>query len=209
MTNWAALRTELANLRDRQPNPLTGYPDPRAEDHSLPARIRLAAWAADEAEQLHRRFGTNVTLTVGAMAYPDPQDTPGYEAPAEPASPDELTVALATPLTIRSGHHESTRLLVTNHTGTVMRIQGAPPAVISDPDTGRAVGGYSGAVAAVLIIHSIPPSATTPLPLLVATTSHVAALGYAIPPGRWTIHTTLTLIGHRTVRTPPLPLIIN
>lgn len=209
MTEWAALRIELAGLRDRQPNPLTGYPNPRAEDHSLPARIRLAAWAADEAEQLHRRFGTNVTLTVGAMAYPDPQDTPVHEAPAGPASPDELTVALATPLTIRSGHHESTRLLVTNHTDNVINVQGAPPAVITDPDSGQAVGGYAGAVAAVLIIHSIQPGATVPLPLLVATTSHVAALGYAIPPGRWTIHTTLALYGDRTVRTPPLPLTIN
>jgi hypothetical protein len=47
------------------------FPDPRdQEGRPPPYRIRVAAWAVAVAEDLHRRFGDNVRLTVGSLPYP-------------------------------------------------------------------------------------------------------------------------------------------
>ena len=47
-------------------------------------RIRLAAWAATTAEELHQRFGADVELTMGALRYPQrtPAGSPGQSSRA-------------------------------------------------------------------------------------------------------------------------------
>jgi hypothetical protein len=209
MTVWDLLRAEITRLRDERPSPLKAHPDPRGDDHPLPAHVGLAAWASGEAERLHRRFGDDVILTVGAMSYPDATDQPAGEQPADIAPPDELAVALDAPLTVHSGHDDTARLLITNHTNGVMRVNGGLTAVVTEPGSGRVVGGYAGFLTLQLITYTIQPAATVPVPLLVGTTSKVAALGYAIPPGHWNMHTTLSLGDGRRLRTPALPITIN
>jgi hypothetical protein len=209
MTVWDSLRAEIARLRDERPSPLKAHPDPRRDDHPLPVHVGLAAWASGEAERLHRGFGDDVVLTVGAMSYPDATDQPADEQPADIASPQELTAGLDAPLTVHSGHDDSAQLLVTNHTNDVLHVNGGLTAVVTEPGSGRVVGGYTGFLTMQLTTYGIRPAATVPIPLLVGTTSRIAALGYAIPPGRWTMHTTLDLGDGRRLRTPALPLTID
>ncbi len=209
MTVWDDLGTEIVRLRDARPTPLSGYPDPRGDEQALPVQINLAAWASDEAAQLHRRFGDDVRLTVGAMSYPAAQDLPLFEEPADDASPDEVTFDLAEPLTIRSGHSETTQLLVTNHTDTdIVLTTGQLTGIVTDPDTGHPVGTAAGFMTLQLITRGIEPAATVAIPLRIGTASRVAALGHAIPPGQWTLHTTVG-VGGRRLRTPPFPLTIT
>jgi len=71
MVVWDDLKVVLARLRGQQPGTLIGYPDPQgARRRQPPFRIELAPWAATTAEELHRQFGDNVDLTVGALPYP-------------------------------------------------------------------------------------------------------------------------------------------
>jgi hypothetical protein len=68
---WDELRGVLARLRDEQPGVLMMYAMPEADEGGpSPFVIRLAPWAAATAAELHRQFGDDVELTVGAPPHP-------------------------------------------------------------------------------------------------------------------------------------------
>jgi hypothetical protein len=76
---WDALKLQLVRLRDMQPGPLLEYPMPEVgAGREPPFTIGLQPWATAAAEELHRQFGDNVTLTVGVLSYPPgtPQPRP-------------------------------------------------------------------------------------------------------------------------------------
>ncbi|MFZ0164826.1 MAG: hypothetical protein WAL12_14690, partial [Trebonia sp.] len=108
MTVWDELKVVLVRLREEQPGVLMSFPMPEVDEGRVPPfRIGLAPWAVTTAEELHRQFGDDVELTVGALPYP-----PGAQPRPRPVTtplPDlldsrEITVELDGPAVVRSGH---------------------------------------------------------------------------------------------------------
>jgi hypothetical protein len=93
MAAWDDLKVTLARLRDQQPGTLMRYPMSEVDEgRQPPFRITLAPWATAAAEDLHRRFGDNVDLTVGALPYPPGrrrERLPAADQPAEVLDPQE------------------------------------------------------------------------------------------------------------------------
>jgi hypothetical protein len=222
MATWDELKVVLVRLREEQPGVLLMYPtlelDPGRVPPVPPFGIGLAPWAAATAAELHRQFGDDVELTVGALPYP-----PGTQPRPRPTTtplPDlldsrEITVELDGPAVVRSGHTSRHSLLVRNLSGRELQIatNGQVTAVVVDPQTGEVVGGFSGAQALPLVIFRVAAGATEPIPLLIDTASYTPRLGYVVPAGEWGIQATLTLGLHPrdspSRRTPILPLSIT
>jgi hypothetical protein len=195
---WDELKVVLARLRDEQPAALMLYPMPEVDEgRQPPFVIRLAPWAAATAAELHRQFGDDIELTVGALAYP-----PGRQPPRPPAAgpapdlldPHEIAAELDGPASVGSGHNLLHGLLLRNLTGRELQIatNGQVTAVVVDPHTGEVVGGFSGLQNRPLIMFNVAPGQTGRIPLLIGTASCTPRLGYAIPPGDWGIYATLT-----------------
>lgn len=223
MTVWDELKVILARLRDEQPGALTGFPMPEVDrDRQPPFHIVLAPWAASIAAELHREFGDDVDLTVGALPYPpgrqpqrQPQRPPATSQAPSLLDPDEMAAELDGPATVRSGHTLQHGLLLRNLTGHAVQIatNGGLTAAVVDPATGETVGGFAGFQTAPLVTFGLTPGKTTRIPLLIGTTSTTPTLGYAIPPGTWGIQAALTLgpdpRDSPRRRTPVFPLTIT
>jgi hypothetical protein len=219
---WDELKAVLIRLCDEQPGVLMGSPtlelDPGRVPPVPPFRIGLAAWAAATAAELHRQFGDDIKLTVGALPYP-----PGAQPRPRPATTPlpglldsrEITAELDGPAVVRSGHTLRHSLLVRNLSGRDLQIatNGGVTAAVVDPQTGEVVGGFSGWQTAPLVIFRLAAGATEPIPLLIGTASSTPRLGYVVPAGEWGIQATLTLGPHPSNsprrRTPILPLTIT
>ena len=219
MAAWDELKVVLVRLRDEQPGVLLAYPTPEADAGRVPPfKIRLAPWAATTAGELHRQFGDDVELTVGALPYSPGRQPRPRRAPASLPGlldPHEITAELDGPAVVRSGHTLRHGLLVTNLTGQVLTIatNGQLTAVVVDPQTGQAVGGYAGAQTLAGIFFRVAAGATERIPLLIGTASFSPELGYVVPAGRWGLQVPLgltpdTRTPHRR-RTPVLPLTIT
>lgn len=220
MAVWDELKVVLARLLDQQPGTLTLSPSLDVDEgREPPFTIQLAPWATAAAEELHRQFGDDIELTVGALPYP-PAGQPTRPAatvgpPADLLDPHEIAAELADPAVVRSGHTLQAGLLLHNLTGRELQIatNGQVTAAVVDPPTGEVVGGYAGFQHLPLIIFRVAPAQTERIPLLIGTASATPRLGYAIPPGDWGIQATLTLGPHPRDsprrRTPILPLTIT
>lgn len=214
MTTWDDLKPVLIRLAAADPMPLISWPDPgHDDDREPPFAVALEPWAAQVAQQLHERFGGDLQLTVGALRYPEcvPM-VPLEAAPQVPElDPEQLTVALDGPLTVRSGEMAHHGLLVHNlgRHDVLIGTTGELIADVVDPATGDVVGGYSGAVRLMLQIFTVAPDKQERIPMLVATASLVPDLGYAIPPGQWGVRATLDPAAGSPVRTPSLPLTVT
>src|SRR5215475_643505 len=222
MAVWDELRATLARLRDEQQWTLLEFPDPLCEQAQPPPyQITLAPTAVAVAEDLHRRFGNSVRLTVGGLPYP-----PGRERdrlldhllrhpPGELLGQREAEVRLDGPAAVRSGQTLRHGLLLRNLTDRVLLIatNGNLTAVVVDPRTGQVVGGFAGAQTMPLIMFPVSPGDTERIPLLIGTASFRPDLGYAVPPGSWGIEVPLTVQRDPEVRdqrrTPVLPLTVT
>ena len=217
MAVWGELKVVLAQLCDEQPGVLTGWPNLVVEQVP-PFGIMLAPWATATAAELHRQFGGDVQLTVGALPYP-PGRPPRWphvtERPAELLSPQQATAELDGPAVVRSGHTLRHGLLLRNLTGAELQIatNGQVTAAVVDPKSGEPVGGYSGFQHVPLIIFRVAPEQTGRVPLLIGTASSTPRIGYTIPAGSWGTQATLTLgpdpRHSPRRRTPVLPLTIT
>jgi hypothetical protein len=222
VTAWDELKPVLARLRDEQPGVLARYPvlDSDLVERTPPIRIALHPWAADAAEELYRRFGDNVELTVGFLPYPPgrPSRWRRQGVPVQPPpllDPHEVTVALDERAVVSSGHTLHRYLTVHNLTGSELQLatNGWVTAVVVDPQSREMVGGFSGLQIVPLKIFRVPPRGSTRIPLLIGTASSRLQLGYAVPSGEWGIQVTLTLGPHPIDsprrRTPILPLTVT
>lgn len=218
MAAWDELKVILARLQDEQPEALRQFPSPEVDEgRQPPFEIRLAPWATVIAEDLHRRFGDDVRVIVGALAYPldsRPRRRPLAAGPAAELLDPQVEAELGGPATVRSGQTLHHGLLITNHTSQQLQIatNGMVTAAVVDPATGEVVGGYAGFQTLPLVWFRVSPGATQRIPLLIGTASSAPRLGYAIPPGAWGIQVTLQLgdypSSHYYRRTPVLPLTV-
>lgn len=99
---WERLKPALRRLVAQIDSPLQSYPDPDVDTARIPPfTISLWPWAVDAAADLHHRFGSDVDLTVGAMAYPagtvDHTDGPGSGGPTCPPPPPSSSPSPSTP----------------------------------------------------------------------------------------------------------------
>jgi hypothetical protein len=214
MATWDDLKEDLFRLREHNPGALAGYPDPNVDrDRQPPFRVSLAPWATDVAEDLHRRFGSDVALVVGALNYPScTLHRPFHELPTvSDLDSAELTAELDGPLVIRSGHTERHGLLVHNASEHEVSIStnGQLTAVVVDLATGSLIGGFTGAHRLPMVMFRVTPRATQRIPLLVGTASFVPDLGYATPPGQWALQVTMDVGGLRPARILPLPFTVT
>jgi hypothetical protein len=221
MAAWDELKVVLVRLREEQPGVLLMYPtlelDPGRVPPVPPFGMWLATWGATTAEELHRQFGDDVELRVGALPYPprpEPHPRPTAAPPADLLDSREITAELDGPAVVRSGHTLRHSLLLRNHSGRELQIatNGQATAAVVDPQTGEVVGGFYGAQVLPLVIFRVAAGASERIPLLIGTTSFTPRLGYAVPAGEWGIQTTLTLGPDRDSprrRTPILPLTIT
>jgi hypothetical protein len=219
MTVWDDLKVILIRLRDQQPGALRMSPTPEVDEgRQPPFAIHLAAWAVDAAEELHRQFGDDVDLTVGALPYPpggraDPP--PAADPPPELPNPREIAAELDGPAVIKSGHELRHGLLLRNFTDSELRIltNGTVFADVVDPQSGEAVGGFCDWRTLMLMIFRITPGETVRIPFLIATASFAPRLGYTVPAGNWGVQATLTIStepgGSTERRTPIMPLTIT
>jgi hypothetical protein len=219
MAAWDDLKVVLARLRDQQPGTLIQYPMPEVDEGMRPPfTIWLAPWAVTTAEELHRQFGDDVDLTVGALPYPPgrrPQHPPAADRPPDPLDPHVMVAELDGPAVVSSGQTLRHGLLLRNLGDRDLQIatNGQVTADVVDPETGEVVGGFSGAQHLPLIIFRVAPGETTRVPLLIGTASFAPRLGYAVPAGDWGIQATLTLgpdpRDSPRGRTPVLPLTVT
>jgi hypothetical protein len=215
MSSWPQVREELLRLRDLKPNVLLGYSNPDADPAPAPPfTIRLTSASLPIAEDLHGRFGAEVSLHVGALPYP-PAPAESSQDPygpmlREPIALDHelegVRVALDGPLEVISGATVEHGLLVTNESREAFTVNtnGQLTAQIVDPSDGSHIGGSAGFQRMPLVTFPVAPGATTRIPLLVGTASYVPRLGYVIPPGRWGLTADLDLGSSRKLRTPLL-----
>jgi hypothetical protein len=218
MAAWDELKAVLLRLRDEQPGVLMQYPMPEVDEGRVPPfGITVAPWAATTAEELHRQFGDDVELTVGALPYP-PGRQPPRAATVPPSAlldPQEITAELDGPAVVRSGHILRHGLLVGNLARQELTIatNGQVTAVVVDPRAGQAVGGLAGFQTLAGVFFRVAARATERIPLLIGTASFTPELGYILPPGSWGIQVPLDLAPdiltrHRRL-TPVLPLTIT
>jgi hypothetical protein len=211
---WDSLKIVIVRLLDERPRALTSFPDPRVDRGQRPPFIiGLAAWATDAARELHDRFGSDVTLTVGALPYPPNNDrqVPKLGALDAPVvDPARIGIDPSEPLSVRTGHTHRQELLLTNRTESAVMISsnGQLTAVIVDPVDHRVVGGFTGPQNMALRWFDIVPGATRAIPLLVGTDSVDPALGYAVPAGQWAVQAPIEINGDR-MSTPILPLTVT
>ena len=212
MTRADEIRAAVEQLRTVRPDAVL------AVGHASQTRIRLAAWAVEIAAGLHDRFGDQVSLTVGLLAYPHPgvgvageTTRPGRSRRAALPPPDRFEVRMDQPTEVRSGYSFQGTMYVRNLRSEELRVltNGRVTGVVVDPSSGEVVGGFAGAQAMVGIQMSIAPGEERSIPLLVGTASRVPGLGYAVPPGLWAIEMDLTLVEGGRFRTRRFPLTVT
>jgi hypothetical protein len=175
--------------------------------------VNVVLRASEEllAADLHERYGDALELAVGFFRYPEKtpryplMKPPGERPPLLPAEVAEVSTPEG--LTVDSGNDLLSALLTHNNTAEelVVETNGQVTARVVDPETGEPVGGFTGAQHLPRILFRIAPSESRDIPLLIGTASFVQRLGYALPPGRWSIETTLRITNHGAFRTPLLP----
>ncbi len=219
MSSWDDLKATLIELQRARPQPLISSPNPDVnpdgDGHSPPFAITLAPWAVHVAQDLHERFGPDVSLVVGVLTFPDRRRRPAG-AVADPTAagpeldPGELAVELEAPLSVASGHTARSGLRITNRAAgpVVLLTNGALTAQVVDRASGAVVGGFAGWQTSPLVRFRVEPGQVATIPLLVGTASFEPKLGYTIPPGDWAVSAPINLEGRPTVRTPALPMTV-
>jgi hypothetical protein len=181
-------------------------------------RVQLWADQADRAEEICRRFGEAVMVTIGMFPYPDrfartdQQPNPALDEPPPQrlaALPEKVRIELTQDLVIRSGAHLRTMIRVHNESAVDLaaNTNGQINGAVVHPDTGQRVGCYEGAQSMPLVRFDVPPGSTGDIPLLIGTASTKPELGWAVPPGPWAVRLVLSHDGEAAVRLLPLEIV--
>ena len=181
-------------------------------------RVQLWADQADRAEEICRRFGDTVAVTIGMFPYPDRFVRPDRESEAildEPppqqlaSLPESVRIEPEAPMVIRSGAHLRTVVRVQNGSAVdvAANTNGYVNGTVVHPDTGQRVGCFEGAQLMPLVRFDVPSGSTSEIPLLVGTASTRPELGWAVPPGPWGVRIVLSHDGESAVRLLPLEIV--
>jgi hypothetical protein len=156
--------------------------------------VSLRADGEAVAAEIAARYGDLVTITVGALIYPD-RAAGGFGVcddlvPPPPTAPTSL-VATLKPIgsPVPSGHDFETMVTVTNTGGEVVSFESGSPltALVYMPGTDEVVGIYTGGIAGVGIGAELGPGESIDVDVLGGTASCDPDLGYALPPGDYEV----------------------
>jgi hypothetical protein len=209
MSTWDDLKPALVVLRDRRPQALREYPDPRVDEGRVPPfRIVLAAWAVDAAADLRTQFGNDVELHLGFQRYPTGALLGSRVTNVRPRLlPDEIEASVPDDIEVKSGYDARFEMHLTQN-GLEQVVLHNVIAQVIDPASDRVVGAFAGAQRAMLIRYRVEPGKTTSVPIVLGTASLDPQLGYALPPGRWPMHVTFSIENQERYRTPPILITI-
>ncbi|HWD82312.1 MAG TPA: hypothetical protein VG497_25610 [Kribbella sp.] len=214
MAGWESLRIDLLRYLEDLPGALVVLPSPHTERrHEQRFRIQLAAWAVGVADELQAKYGDLVELQVGAMTFPGGQlvvSQHALELFGEPAEAAGLSVETLAPLRIRSGYFAKLDVLVRNHAAhpQVLLTSGDLHTAVTD-SSGQVVGRYAGPHNAPRIGFPLEPGQSRPVPALVGTASLAPELGYAVPPGQWSLVVSLRTETSGHLLAAPLDLTVT
>jgi hypothetical protein len=189
---WESLRVDLRRVKEESPGALVVHPNTESERHvrrKPPFRIELAPWATDIAAELNAKYADLLDLRVGAMTFPAGQLWVSEHArQLSGVQPTGLEVESLSPLSVRTGRHTRQDVLVTNRSARrhVLVSNGALRSALTD-SSGNLVGLYVGPHNANRVEFWIEPDQSRPVPVFIGTASMVPDLGYAVPPGRWSL----------------------
>lgn len=185
---------------------------------------RLRADQEALAAELHDRYGGMVSLTLGTFPYPMDRPLTWVERLGRPASlrSEEVTIPglqarieLVAP-TIRAGADSFARLVLANVGDSPIELRTDQPlrAHMSDPDTREAVGGFTGNIAGTGRMVCLAPGEQTEIQVWIGTASLRRDLGYALPPGGYTLLVHLPVYQqdqrgpHTAVTVPPVEIVV-
>ncbi len=156
--------------------------------------VSLRADGESVAADIAARYGDLVTITVGALSYPD-RTTGGFGVcsdlvPPPPTMPTTLVATLqpiGSPVT--SGHDFEAVVNVTNTGDEVVTFESGSPltALVYLPGTDEVVGIYTGGIAGVGVGAELGPGEAIDIDVVGGTASCDPDLGYALPPGDYEV----------------------
>lgn len=201
---------DLRRLREESPDALVVGPSPESERRKPPFHIQLAPWATDIAATLNAKYADLLDLHVGAMTFPAGQLWVSENAVhLNGGQPAGLEVEPLSPLSVRTGRHTHEDVLVTNRSAQrhVLVSNGALRSAVTD-SSGNLVGLYVGPHNLKRVEFWIEPQQSQPVPVLIGTASMVPDLGYAVPPGRWSL-VIVPMTDSGPMRSAPLEIIVT
>jgi hypothetical protein len=154
-------------------------------------------------QQLHRRYGEALRLTVGMLPFPAGRALTPHEERLQqllqqprPIVPEvsipglAASLELTTPVVV-AGQNGHGLVVLRNAGDTRLVLESEQPLVgrVVDPATGKTVGGFAGAIAGTGLGIRLEPGEECRIGLLFGTGSNRAGLGYVIPPGRYLVQT--------------------
>ena len=156
--------------------------------------VSLRADGEAVAAEIAAKYGDLVTITVGALSYPD-RTTGGFGVcndlvPPPPTGPTALVATLqpiGSPVT--SGHDFEAVVTVTNTGDDVVTFESGSPltALVLKPGTEEVVGIYTGGISGVGVGAELGPGESIDIDVVGGTASCVPDLGYALPPGDYEV----------------------
>lgn len=159
--------------------------------------VVLRADRRDVADDLLRTFGSRIQVILGEVAYPDPsvprEDTAGArpcgEVPAAGPTSASLRWSVPRPLRVHSGGDFLTKVSWKNIGRKVIAYESGDPitGLVTRVGSSHVVARYTGAIAGVGHGMALRPGRTDTVYGLVSTASCDIALGYALPPGKYSV----------------------
>jgi hypothetical protein len=154
--------------------------------------VALRADAHDLAEQLVARYGDRIGVRLGAQRFGVPHPGLGdLPCPSRPAGQvvDGLVAAVELPPEpVPSGGDFTGRVAVRNDGATTVRFDTGEPLTATVMDaTGAVVATYDGDIAGVGRLVELAPGAEATMRVLGGTASCDPALGFALPPGVYSV----------------------
>ena len=161
------------------------------------AVVVLRADRRDVADDLVRTFGTRIQVVLGEFSYPDPtvprEDhsalPPCGVVPTPSASSNALRWSVTKPLRVHAGGDITTAVSWKNIGRRSVTYESGDPitGLVTRVGGNRVVARFSGAIAGVGHGGTLRPGRTDSVLGHVSTASCDASLGYALPPGRYSV----------------------
>jgi hypothetical protein len=191
----AAARVALANeLVNRANGAMVGG---SLTPPSGPPVVMLRADRRDVADDLVRTYGSRVQVVLGEFVYPDRTVVPLYgesnrpcgSLPTPGPSSGSLKWSVPKALRIHSGGDVNTQVSWKNNSRRAVTYESGDPitGLVTAVGGSRVLARYSGAIAGVGHGLTLRAGRTDRVQGLVSTASCDASLGYALPPGKYSV----------------------